>query len=222
MMRPRSTRAPVTRGCGSWQSTPLSPLPPLPSRTGPKHAPPDVQASPRLLRRARSRMDVPAVRVRYGVRRGRRGVLLPPRGASLLAYSRSFYLHARLSMGLYVGRLIDPRAAARAVHAAAPVRGDVGQPNLSLVLERGPSATPALVLAPPKISCAKPINSYCNNIYYTNPKTHDCFLVGCSRLRDAEVCLCMQSTRRCTALRMTRKACGCVAISAGREWFDVA
>ena len=57
-------------------------------------------------------------------------------------------------MGLYVGRLIDPRAAARAVHAAAPLRGDVGQPNLSLVLERGPSATPALVLAPPKISCA--------------------------------------------------------------------
>ena len=40
-------------------------------------------------------------------------------------------------MGLYVARLIDPRAAARAVHAAAPVRGDVGQPNLSLVLERG-------------------------------------------------------------------------------------
>ena len=140
-----STRAPATRGCGSWQS-PLSSLcssafTPLPSRTGPKHAPPDVQASPRRphppLRRARSRMDVPAVRVRYGVRRGRRGVLLPPRGASLLAYSRSFYLHARLSMGLYVGRLIDPRAAARAVHAAAPVRGDVGQPNLSLVLERG-------------------------------------------------------------------------------------
>lgn len=41
-------------------------------------------------------------------------------------------------MGLYVGHLIDPRAAARAMHAAAPVRGDVEQVSrLSLVLERG-------------------------------------------------------------------------------------